>query len=239
METYLYDDLYRQEETHWWHIAKRELMTGLIRRFIKGDRLKFLDVGCGTGKNIEALGQFGRVWGIDTSSVALKFCHKRNLTQVSLATGEKTKFARSTFDAVTLLDVLEHTDDVKTLREIKRILKPRGHLVLTVPAYQWLWGRWDEVLHHKRRYTLNSLAQLLKSQGFNPIYISYVYTFLLIPVYIIRCFKSLRKHTYYASDFDLTTPTINRILLKLARGEQYLMRWGRLPFGTSIVCVAQ
>src|SRR3989337_2222779 len=89
-------------------------------------------------------------------------------------------------DLVTLLDVLEHTDDVKTLKEAHRILNNRGLLLLTIPAYQWMWSNWDVVLNHRRRYTKRQIEELLKNHGFEVVKCTYLYSFLLLPVFIVR-----------------------------------------------------
>src|SRR5258708_4769808 len=151
MEAYLYEDLYLLEEKHWWHISKRRLCLAIIKKFSTGKRPTILDVGCGTGKNIEEFNKVGKTYGIDNSSKAIKFCKIRNLKHVRLASSNRTGFKSGFFDVVTLLDVLEHVDEQPTLSELKRILKKSGKIIITVPAYMWLCSNWDKVLHHKRR----------------------------------------------------------------------------------------
>lgn len=235
----MYEDLYKQEETHWWHIAKRELCVRLIEKFLNKKKVRILDIGCGAGKNVEIFSQFGKSFGIDSSPEAIKYCKKRGLKLVHLASSEQTNFSQNSFDLVTLLDVLEHTDERKTLTEIHRILKPRGYLLITVPAFQWLWSRWDEVLHHKRRYTSQDLKEKLENHGFKIKRISYVYSFLVIPVILIRTLKSHINKKEYSSDFEITSPLLNSWLLKLSRVERQLMFLFPIPFGTSVVCLAQ
>lgn len=239
MEEFLYEDLYKREETHWWHIAKRELCVRLIEKFLNKKKVRILDIGCGAGKNVEIFSQFGKSFGIDSSPEAIKYCKKRGLKLVHLASSEQTNFSQNSFDLVTLLDVLEHTDERKTLTEIHRILKPRGYLLITVPAFQWLWSRWDEVLYHKRRYTSQDLKEKLENHGFKIKRISYVYSFLVIPVILIRTLKSHINKKEYSSDFEITSPLLNSWLLKLSRVERQLMFLFPIPFGTSVVCLAQ
>ncbi len=169
----IYQDLFELEDSHWWHIAKRNMCVALIDRYIKFRNLKILEIGCGTGRNIQELVQFGNVWGIDSSAHAISFCRKRGLKNVSLGISEKINHMDRKFDLVTMLDVLEHTEDTKTVKEVKRVLKSRGYFLITVPAFMWLWSKWDEVLHHKRRYTKASLSNILKGNGFE-IYRSYL-----------------------------------------------------------------
>ena len=239
MESYLYDDLYELEEHHWWHRAKRELILRLLPPYLPHKRIKILDVGCGTGKNVETFARIGESWGLDMSPRAIAYCKKRGLTRVKRGTAEKTGLQGASFDVVTLLDVLEHTDDAKTFREMRRILRPNGLIVLTIPAYSWLWSRWDEVLHHKRRYDKAGLEELLDVEGFEVRKISYVYAFLLVPVFLIRIIKSWLMADSYGSDFRLSTPLVNRIMLRLSRIEAWAIERFFVPFGTSLVCIAQ
>lgn len=239
MEEYLYEDLYKQEETHWWHKSKRELCIEIIDRLIDKKKLQILDIGCGAGKNVEVFSKYGKTYGVDSSPEAIRFCKKRGLKSIHLASSEKTYFQNKSFDLVTLLDVLEHTDERKTLEEINRILKPNGYLLVTVPAFQWLWSNWDVVLHHKRRYTAQNLKKKLVQQGFRVKKLSYVYSFLLIPVILIRSIKTIILKKNYSSDFGITSPLLNLIFLKLSWLERKMIFLFSIPFGTSVVCLAQ
>ncbi|MCX6793615.1 MAG: class I SAM-dependent methyltransferase [Candidatus Gottesmanbacteria bacterium] len=239
MQSYLYDDLYELEDSHWWHRAKRRLVLTLIRRFAPRTHPRILDVGCGTGKNIEEWSRLGTTTGIDIEPRAIAYCRRRGITHVRRARAEHTGLPASSVDIVTLLDVLEHTEDTTVLSELARILSKRGILIVTVPAYPWLWSTWDTVLHHKRRYTKTTLRRALTASGFNPLYISHVFSFLPIPVMLVRLIKSGLPKDRYGSDFRITAPAINRILYALCVLEQYVMKIVPLPFGTSIVCAAQ
>ena len=239
MESYLYDDLYELEEQHWWHRAKRELVFRLLASYSFRKHIKILDVGCGTGKNVETFAAFGESWGLDMSPRAITYCKKRGLTRVRIGEAEKTGLPSGMFDAITLLDVLEHTDDKKTLREMRRIMAPGGVLIMTIPAYQWLWSQWDVVLHHKRRYERTGLTALLKKEGFKVRKVSYVYSFLVIPVFLIRMIKSRLLSGQYASDFRMSSPVVNYCMLRVSRAEAWIVDHFFVPFGTSLVCVAQ
>ena len=239
MQPYLYDDLYELEDTHWWHRAKRRLVSNLIVRCAARKRPRILDVGCGTGKNIEAWSRFGPSSGIDSEPRAIAYCKKRGISNVCQGRAEHTGLPASSVDVVTMLDVLEHTEDMIVLSEIARILSKGGIFIVTVPAYPWLWSTWDVVLHHKRRYTKNKLRRALSASGFNTLYTSHVFSFLVIPVVLIRFVKSRLPEDQYGSDFRLNPRAMNRILYILCILEQSVMKIMPLPFGTSIVCVAQ
>lgn len=239
MEKYLYKDLYDLEQKHWWHIAKRKTIYSLIKSFINSKKINIVDIGCGTGGNLEAFSKLGSVYGVDKSKLAVNFCHKRGFKKVKVGSSEKTGLKNSFFNVVTLLDVLEHVEEEKTLKEMKRILKRNGYLIITVPAFSFLWSKWDEVLHHKRRYTTDRLSQLLKDNNFQVVKITYLYSFLVIPVLLIRTFKQLINKKEYSSDFKISNFFINKIMEVLTDKERNFAFKNGLPFGTSIICLAK
>lgn len=237
MEKFLYKDLHELEDNHWWHLVKRERVINLITKYLKKRKNRILDIGCGTGRNLQSFKQFGWVVGIDNAKEGIEYCKTKRLN-AKLASSDDTGFSSNYFDAVTLLDVLEHVEENPTLQEIKRILKPDKYLIITVPAFSWLWSHWDVILHHKRRYTKVSLKKILKDNNFQILEISYMYSFLVLPAIIIRIIKSSFLKTKYNSDFRLSTPLINKILYKLAYLEMIISRKISTPFGTSIICIA-
>lgn len=239
MKKYLYEDLYQLEGKHWWHISKRRAVRQLIKKYNHLENPKILDIGCGTGKNIDELQRLGTVYGLDRSSEALKFCRKRGLKLLTKGTAEKTNLEPNSFDIITILDVLEHTDDQKTLIEMGVILKKGGIIILTVPAFPWLWSKWDEVLHHKRRYTLNTLKEILVANNFHPVKMTYLYSFLILPLLIIRKIKQNISKDFYESDFKLSNPLFNLLLNNLSRFEFLLAENFYIPFGTSILAIAK
>lgn len=238
MEKYLYKDLDEREGVHFWHVSKRQTALAILKRFYGDKKIKILDLGCGTGANMKALGKFGEVWGVDVAVEAIGFCKKKGLTRVKLASTKKLPFKNEEFDLVTMFDVLEHVEEKETLKEVSRILKKDGSLLITVPAYSWLWSKWDEVLHHKRRYSALTLRTALMSEGFRVKFISYMNSYLLIPVVITRAVKSFKSVENYPSDFRLSTPLINKVLLLLARLERFFLLRTGVGMGTSVICLA-
>lgn len=240
MKKYLYRDLYNLEERHWWHVSKRNAVTRLIEKYIGKKNLKILDVGCGSGMNLTALGKYGDAFGIDSSPEAIMFCKKRNLKNVKLGIAEKTGFAANSFDLITALDVIEHTkDDSKSLEELYRILKPGGYIIITVPAYEALWSQWDVVLQHYRRYSREGLIKLLKDKKFEILKLSYMYSFALLPVIVVRFFKNRLYKDNYPSDFSVTPDSANWLLKLVSKLELYLLLIWSIPFGTALITVAQ
>jgi len=239
MKKNLYDELYLLEEKHWWHLAKRDIGLRLLKKYLSKKNPQILDIGCGTGKNVEALGKLGETWGIDVSENAILYCKKRGLKKVKLAKAEATRFKNNSFDVIVLFDVLEHVDDVKTIKEIFRILKPNGLVLITVPAYPRLWSKWDEILHHKRRYTKKSLTELFNAKEFKKVHFSYAFSYLLIPAYVIRKIKSIFLKKDYPSDFKLSYAGINSVMVFIAKLEYFFIERGLVPFGTSIIYLAR
>ena len=238
MRTNLYEDLYQTEDVHWWHRAKRAVVRKTVETHLP-PHSKLLDIGCGTGKNIESLASQYTVFGVDPAAEARTFCAQRKLQNIYDGTAEALPFDQNTFDGVLFLDVLEHVDDTQALREAYRVLKKDAYLFITVPAYQWLWSGWDAALHHKRRYTKETLVHLLKSEGFAVQKISYFHSFLLVPLMVTRWIKSFFPSPEYASDFQLNNSFINSLLLFMSSLERRIITRYDVPFGTSILCVAQ
>lgn len=241
MRSDLYANLYDTEENHWWHRAKRELVGYFIKTNIHTPSPVILDVGCGTGKNMEAFGAFGRTVGLDSSKTAIEYCKKRGLATAVLGSAENMPFSSNKIDIVTALDVIEHIDEHRGLLEIARVLKPGGTLICAVPAFMWLWSEWDVALHHKKRYTKHELINAVEKAGLEVAKCSYAYSFLVLPVFIIRSIKRMwkRKNSSYDSDFNINNRLINIILLFLARLEHILIKMYHVPFGTSVLCIAK
>lgn len=239
MKKYLYNDLYNLEERHWWHINKRELSAQILTKFLLKKNLKLLDVGCGTGKNMEFFKFLGQVWGVDHSEEALRFCHKRGLEKIKKGLAEDLPFKKGFFDLLTMFDVLEHTDDEKAMKEVTRVLKDKGFFLITVPAFNWLWSQWDIALHHKRRYSKKNLINLLEKYDFKIMKISYVYSFLILPILFIRLLKSIIYKKIYPSDFKLSNKFLNSFMLSIAKLESKLLLKSGVPIGTSIICLAK
>jgi len=241
MRSDLYSNLYQTEDTHWWHKAKRIIVTSLIRAHAPTNNPVILDVGCGTGKNLEEFKSLGRVVGIDLSQTAVDYCKKRGINSVVRGSVEKLPFSANKIDIVTALDVIEHVDEQKSLSEVARVLKPGGVLICTVPAFTWLWSEWDVALHHKKRYTSSETISVIEKNGMKVVRWTYLYSFLVVPVFFIRNIKKIfrNKSQEYTSDFNLNNPIINSVLFLLARLEHLIITMYHIPFGTSVLCVAK
>jgi SAM-dependent methyltransferase len=241
LEEWAYRELYELEDDHWWFRSRRHVVRALLRREDLPPTPRILDAGCGTGRNLVEYATLGEVEGVDMSERAVEFCHRRGFEGVRQASLEELPFEDGRFDVITATDVIEHLDDdVAVLEELRRVAAPDGRLVLTVPAYQWLWTQHDESLHHKRRYTAKRLRRSVTTAGWTPTTETYFYMSMLPPVALVRGIKRLRPSRTESSDLAMTTGTLNRWLDLPIKGEARLIERGRrLPAGVSLGMVCR
>ncbi|MEA3207923.1 MAG: hypothetical protein QOE70_980 [Chthoniobacter sp.] len=239
-----YAEYFEVEDRHWWFLGRRRILLSLLEKHLpptSADR-QILDIGCGTGTMLQHLARFGTVQGADGDLEAIRFCRERGIPDVRQITLPALPFPANSFDLVTLLDVLEHVDeDLETLRSIARILKPDGTLLLSVPAFRFLWGRQDEISLHKRRYVRGEIRTLLHQAGFKIRKLSYFNTLLFPPIAAIRLLKPFRRSDEpLTSDFSVRVPAwINSMLAALFGAESGVLRHTSFPFGVSIVALAR
>lgn len=237
-----YEKMKNLEETYWWHVGRRFIITSVLKKYFRSpqENSLILDIGCGTGGNYEILKNFGKVSGVDDSEEALKFARESGYSELVRGSGINLPFSDNKFDCVAMLDVLEHIEDDKlALRECHRILKPDGGFILTVPSYQWLWSGHDEALGHKRRYVKSDLVRKFKNSGFKILFSSYAITFLFPPIAFYRLLDWLRGRRQETS-YVMVHPLINKFFTWLLYVEGFLFKVGmRFPFGTSIIIYAQ
>ncbi|HUQ93275.1 MAG TPA: class I SAM-dependent methyltransferase [Bryobacteraceae bacterium] len=242
MEPQEYQTLFQLEETYWWYVARRRLVRDMLEDACghRKDRL-LLDIGCGTGANATVLSQFGTVLLLDASQAALNCCQARGLKNVMASNGEHIGLRSESLDVVTALDVLEHVDrDVDSMREILRVLKPGGMLLITVPAFGFLWSEHDEALHHRRRYTMGEMRNKLAASGFETVRATYFITSLFAPIVVMRVWQGIFKKNVQPKTSHVILPGwINRLIEGILEIERHICRRMNLPFGVSIVTVAR
>ncbi len=239
----IYRLTYEMEEEYWWYAARRRIVLDQARRILSSRSTegtpRILDFGCGTGANLKAMAELGRVHGLDASPEAVAFCHERGLSQVELLEGPpppETPFGGE-FDLITMLDVLEHIpDDVEILKRLGSWLVPGGVLLLTVPAYESLWSGEDYVSNHLRRYTAPSLKKVMSEAGCGAAKLTYFNTFLLplqaLAIWGTRLFRPGSEHE---SDIAPLNPLLNRILTRIMEVERKIIARRNLPLGGSLL----
>lgn len=238
MEREIYTNLFELEDTHWWFQGRRAVVWSLLARAGVPPHAEILDAGCGTGRNLIEYGRLGDAVGIEPSPDAIAFCAERGLTAIAAGV-EELPFQDDRFDLVLMLDVLEHVaDDGAALRELRRVTKPGGALVLTVPAFQFLWSQHDETHHHFRRYTQPQLRERLEANSWQPVFTTYFNATLLAPIAAMRLIGRRLGAGRERSDYDVTSVAVNRLLAGIMTTEARLIRRGaQFPAGVSIGAV--
>ncbi|HEX8599142.1 MAG TPA: class I SAM-dependent methyltransferase [Chloroflexia bacterium] len=245
MHKEFYAEYFKIEDKHWWFVGRRRIFLDILDKYLPkpagGRPRRILDMGCGTGTMLNYLSRYGRAEGIDADEEAVRFCHERGITQVRQVSALPLPFEDDTFDLVTALDVIEHIeDDLGTLRELYRVLRPGGTLLMSVPAYKFLWGAQDEISNHKRRYVAPQVRERLRATGFKVRRLSYFNTFLFPIIAGIRLVRPYKPgSTDLKSDFTMTKGGLsNKILGYLFGMEAPLVTRLNLPFGVSILGLA-
>src|SRR5712691_4810446 len=148
MDATLYPRFFEIEDWYWWSVGTRRIFRDWLAAAVRAPAPSLLDVGCGTGALAAELTGLGRVTALDLSAEAVAFSRRRSLDRLCVASAEALPFGTARFDAVAAVDIVEHTDDRRTLAEIGRVLKPGGAALIHVPAFGFLWGEHDEVNQH-------------------------------------------------------------------------------------------
>lgn len=243
MELQVYENTYRNEQSHWWFVGRRTIVLDQIEQLYHGRTdLRMLDVGCGTGLNMQYLSKYGHITGVDLSPVALDFCRKRGHNQLVQAPIERLPFEDNSFDMVTALDIIEHLDDdVAGLSELQRVLKPGGRAVVLVPAYMFLWSLQDEVSSHKRRYVAPQFSSVTKRSGFEIERLTYTNSLLFPVIFGGRmALKVVRRYNKSIENENGLHPGwSNEILKTIFKAEAPILRKIDAPFGVSIMLVAK
>ena len=243
MDKKIFDILFKTEERYWWHVGQRFLLKKYLEKYYKDKKdIKLLEVGCGTGINLQLLNKFGVAYGIDISDDAINYCKIRGIRNIKKFDVMKIKFNANKFDVVASLGVFYHTnvsDDVKAFKEIYRVLKTRGRFFIFDCAMMCLYGKHDIAFHGIRRYSKKELESKLKQAGFTVEKISYVNTLLFPAVYLSRKLGKLTKSKPKSEVQDSINPLVNLILKILYKTELRGIRYFNYPFGVNIFAVAR
>jgi SAM-dependent methyltransferase len=239
-----------EEDKHWWFASRTRALLTILERHTRRRDLLILDVGSGAGNMYHHLSRYGDVIGVENHPAPVKVGQERGY-DIRLGEGDNLNFEDATFDLVTALDVVEHNEeDVAMLQEMHRVLKPGGLVLISVPAFQWLWSFNDDINDHKRRYTAGDLEGKLRRVGFSPLESTYN-NFLVFPLAAAVIFANKRKqpptelksHYFdedaYQVDMQPTHPAVNAVLTGVGMAEQWLLRVTPLPVGTGLISIAR
>ena len=233
----------RAEATHFWFHGFRAYIAPQIEAIAAGRRdLRIVECGCGTGYNLKMLRPYGRTFAFDITEAGVTRArvYGRPVVRANI---EQIPFAANSFDLATSFDVVQSVgDDRAALREITRVLKPGGHAVLNVTAFEWLRGDHAEIWNEYRRYTIDMAERVLADAGLEKVRLTYLFGSLVPLMLAVRTGqKLLRRFRAPTGDFDLTVPIapINTALTWMVRGEAALARRVPLPVGSSLMIVAR
>jgi SAM-dependent methyltransferase len=238
-EAYL--EMAETETEHWWFRGRRDVIYSALQRLrLPLLRARVLEVGSGTGGNIEMLTQFGRVSGLEMDETALALTAKRTGGQFDIRAGrcpDKVPFDGEQFNLICFFDCLEHIpDDVASLARMRALLAADGAIVVTVPAYQWLWSAHDVYLHHCRRYSRASLIECAQAAGYRVERITYFNTLLFPLAAAARLLDRVIGRSRSSGDAVPSGP-LNDLLYRIFNWESRWLARRTLPFGMSLMAV--
>jgi SAM-dependent methyltransferase len=233
MERAVFDRMAEQDEVHWWYVARRRILDRLIEREVRlPEDARILEIGCGTGHNFEMLRRFGRLDAIEVDGEARELASRRLGHAVGSAPlPELNGVPDRTYHLIALLDVLEHVDaDRAGLESIAAKLAPEGRILVTVPAYQWMWSAHDVAHHHKRRYSKRGLRQVVEAAGLRAERLGYFNSLLFPLAAAARIGGKMVGKT--ESDDKMPPAPLNRLFGAVFGLERHLV--GRVPFPAGV-----
>lgn len=243
MDDAVYTEMAAQERTFWWFAAKRRILTSLIGRYLvgppdDGQQPKALDIGCGTGALLEDLARLGfEAVGCDNHPASFETCRRRGLAVSTGTLPDDLPHSEPSFDVIVLSDVLEHVDeDRESVEAVTRLLRPGGLLVCTVPAHPWLWTRWDDLHHHKRRYRHAEYRRLFAMPELTELLFSY-YNSFLFPLMVGARIVSRWRQAYQEPNLTPPPAPLNTLLRTVFASERSLLGRIPLPLGGSLISV--
>jgi SAM-dependent methyltransferase len=239
MDERLMQTMLAVDEYHWWYRGRRRVIRAELDRLGLPPTAAILDAGCGSGRTLEELVDYGAVKAIELDPQAAAAARARGCGEVREGRLEQLPWPDASFDLVTCLDVIEHTpDDRLTLRELRRVTRPGGALLVTVPAYQVLWSAHDEANHHFRRYSRRSLRAAATEGGWRVERLTSFNSLLFAPAAAVRLATRRRASADERSDLDLGPAWLNRVLeLPLAAEAALIGRGRTLPAGLSLLAI--
>ncbi len=228
------------DEHHWWYRGRRRIVRAELDRLALGSDPRILDAGCGSGRMLQELAAYGQVSGIELDEDAAEMAAQRGWGEVAVGRLEELPWEDDTFDLITSLDVVEHTpDDRVALAELRRVSKPGGWLLVTVPAYQTLWSLHDVANHHFRRYNRATLARPARDAGWRIERMTFFNSLPLAPAAVVRLAQRRRQmEDGYTPNVELSPPWLNSALDVPMRAEaRWLGRGRKLPAGLSLLAL--
>jgi SAM-dependent methyltransferase len=244
MDERLMNAMLELDDRHWWYRGRRRIIRAELDRLPLRTGARVLDAGCGSGRTLEELGRYGEVFGIELDPGAAAVARERGCGEVRIGRLEELPWEDGSFDLITCLDVIEHTpDDRATLRELRRVCRPGGFLLVTVPAYQGLWSMHDVANHHYRRYSRGRLRTAARETGWRVRRMTSFNGLLLGPAAAVRLAERRRLRqpdSDYRPELTLGPEWLNNALEQPLRLEaRWLGRGRSMPAGLSLLAVLE
>jgi SAM-dependent methyltransferase len=238
MQAEVHAEMAAVQQVHWWFSARRRILAAVIDRLRLPAQARILELGCGSGGNLAMLGRYGRLQAMELDADARRLAQGLGLCRVdSGALPDAVPFDDGGFDLVCLLDVLEHVaDDVAALARVRRLLGPGGQVLVTVPAYAWLWSAHDVAHQHHRRYTARQLRRRAEAAGLTVRRLGYFNSLLLPLIALSRAARRVSGRPG-GSDAALPPAPINRLLGAIFGSERLVVPHALFPAGTSVLAV--
>lgn len=236
-----YVEMAATESRHWWFQARRKIIESTIDTMGLPDATRILEVGSGTGGNLRMLSRHGDVSAMEMDEQARKLASEKTDGAFTILPGScpgNLPFQDEQFDLICMFDVLEHIEeDVAALAALRQHLAPGGRMLITVPAYQWLWSAHDVFLHHKRRYTAHRLRKAFGNSGLQVDRISYFNTLLLPLAALGRLYDRIVSNNG-SSGRGIPPAPINTVLEYIFASERHMLKRFNLPAGVSLMGIA-
>jgi SAM-dependent methyltransferase len=230
------------EDFHWWYRVRRDILDQMLARLpLDRARARLLDVGCGTGGAATVLARHGRAVGLDQAPLSFRISMDRPYRHRVVARADAPlPLGDASFDVVCALDILEHLDDdAACARELARVVRPGGHVIAFVPAFQLLWGYNDDYQQHRRRYRRRQLEALLAAAGLQPVEAGYFNMVLFLPTLAARVAQRLAPRLLDGMEHSARPHPLHGLLARVFALELPLLERVRLPLGTSTYCIAR
>lgn len=241
MQEELYAEIFVAEQKHWWFVARHRIVLHLLERYLPAkNRVLYTvaDLGCGCGMMLQRLAANYDAIGIDGAPQAINFALQRGVNARLGSLPEDVPLSRETYDAVLMLDVLEHLKyDRASVEVAVSLLKPGGILICTAPAHMWLWTKFDEDHHHFRRYSKRQFRSLFDEPSIRLELLSHLNTLLFAPAATWRILATKvfeRDRARY-----LRFPPFNSVLGSIFAFERLLLGKLPMPLGLSFIAIAR